>query len=203
MEYTSIGLVLATGVPMLMGMITSNFIFTQIYYETYTLNRKLERMSYFDQLTGVYNRHKLDDINKIYLSGITSESKLSFILLDIDFFKKVNDTYGHDKGDIVLKELADVLKANIYGDDIIVRWGGEEFLIVLFDKDASEAAELAEDLRAKVEKNKSKVHDITISLGVSEYVNRDYKKSVNNADKALYESKRTGRNKVTLYVDEQ
>ena len=201
MNYAAMGMVLATGVPMLLGLILSNYILTQIYYETYILNKKLERMSYFDQLTGVYNRHKLDDIKDICLPGEYSDRDISFILIDIDFFKKVNDTYGHDKGDIVLKELAEVLKSNTADTDLVIRWGGEEFLIILFDKNVSKAIDIAEDLRAKVENNKSRVCDITISLGVSEYINRDYKKSINNADKALYEAKRTGRNRAIIYKD--
>lgn len=199
-HYEDISIMLSLGLPCALGIACAQFIFTQSYYETYTINKKLEKLSYIDQLTNAYNRHKLDEITR---GGrfILDNKDISLIIIDIDFFKKINDTFGHDKGDIVLKELAGILKNNIKSDDVLIRWGGEEFLIVLYNCNETQALKIAEKIRKKVESFISKVCRITISLGVSSYNGNDYKESINKADKALYYAKNSGRNKVVSYSE--
>lgn len=198
-HYDDLNLMLSLGIPCALGIAISNYIFTQSYYETYLANNKLENLSYIDQLTGVFNRHKLDDITDGDKLKRYSLQDISFIILDIDFFKKINDTYGHDKGDIILKSLADILKNNVKNDGFVIRWGGEEFLIILYGYNEKTAYALAEKIRKEVENQNNGINKITISLGVCEYDFNSYKNTVKKADMALYKAKELGRNRTIKY----
>ena len=151
-----------------------------------------------DKLTGVFNRHKWDEHIKDELALANRGHHFSLILLDVDHFKKINDTYGHDVGDTVLKLLVKVLKRRLRETDILFRVGGEEFAILLRDTHLEDASRLAEQLRRKVEAiDEDNVPQFTISLGVTEYQNSDNQKSiVKRADVLLYEAKDAGRNSV-------
>ena len=125
---------------------------------------------------------------------------LSIIFLDIDHFKIVNDTLGHDVGDIVLKELADLITDATRKSDFASRWGGEEFMISLQATDVSSAYKIAEKLRLKVENNNfTDAGKITISLGVTQFKNNESVESfTKRVDEALYEAKNNGRNRVVV-----
>lgn len=130
--------------------------------------------------------------------------RLSLIMLDIDFFKNINDTYGHLIGDNVLIKIAEIIKSNIRQTDIPARYGGEEFAIVLIETDKSIGLNVAEKIRKKVEEYtfvfKDKEEKITISGGVAEYENNITKEElIERADKSLYNSKITGRNKIISF----
>ena len=159
----------------------------------------LEEKASRDTLTKLFNRRKFDDVLKqeIALSK-TLESPLSLIFLDIDHFKIVNDTYGHDAGDIVLQELADLLLLNVRNGDFVARWGGEEFVIALQATPLINAVEVAKKIRKEVEKYDFSIGaKQTISLGVTQY--RDNETAENlmkRVDSALYEAKESGRNRV-------
>ena len=126
------------------------------------------------------------------------------IYFDLDFFKKVNDTYGHNAGDFILKEISNLVKTNIRKDDIFCRYGGEEFVILLPNTDARTAYELAERIRSSMEGETFTFNGIdikqTISLGVSQLdaSMNDPKDLLDNADQKLYRSKQNGRNQVTI-----
>ena len=144
-------------------------------------------------------------LNKRFKNEATKDF-LTGLFVDIDFFKKVNDTYGHNIGDIVLKGLAEILTDTVRVFDIVSRNGGEEFSVLLLDCSTSHAIEIAERLRNKVETHEFNISDkvnlsITISIGVSTYpdTTNNIDNLLEDADKALYEAKRTGRNKVVLY----
>lgn len=164
-----------------------------------------------DALTGFYNRRQLDE----RIKQETAETKrkhtpLCAIMTDIDFFKKVNDTYGHAAGDIVLKNVAKIMRSQLREYDIAGRYGGEEFVILLPYTKLDEAVVVAERLRRAVEKksidiekvntkNNTKNISVTISLGVYEYKPADNTEDLLlNADKALYKAKETGRNRVVI-----
>ena len=119
-------------------------------------------------------------------------------MLDIDHFKSVNDTYGHEVGDKTLIDLAKILKQHSRATDIVGRWGGEEFIIILPHTDLSAAIEYADMLRVKIEDFTFEVIDkITASFGVSSFIDEDTSKSiVKRADDALYDAKHSGRNRV-------
>ena len=170
-------------------------------------NSQLLEMSTTDIMTHLKLKHyfftllmeRLDTIN-------SSDSKdyLSILMLDIDFFKKVNDTYGHAAGDIVLEEVARIIKSCTRNVDTAARYGGEEFVVMFNNTTPSAAMTIAERIRKLVE-DKVILYDgqnieVTISIGVSSYNfdNESAKSIVERADNALYESKRNGRNRVTL-----
>ena len=167
-------------------------------------NKEYQTKASTDALTGLYNRHKFAEL---YLSSYTSmvqrDNKMSFILLDIDFFKKVNDTYGHNVGDQVLIQLSHILQRTLRNIDIICRWGGEEFVILLPTADLTTGMNIAQKLRTNIENmNIDTVGKITASFGISEVQTGDtMEDSVSRADKALYLAKKSGRNCIKTQKD--
>jgi diguanylate cyclase (GGDEF)-like protein len=200
-HYEDLSLMISLGLPCAIGIAISNFVFTQSYYTAYKANKELATASYTDQLTGMFNRHKLSEIVKEDKIETDDSKVVTIIILDIDFFKKINDTYGHDKGDIILKTLAKTIKHNTSDSDLVIRWGGEEFLIVLYDCDERKAFNTAEDIRKSVEMQDNGINKITISLGVCQYDYKSYRNTVNKADEALYYAKEHGRNQTIAYSE--
>ncbi|MEM9810121.1 MAG: PleD family two-component system response regulator [Pseudomonadota bacterium] len=156
-----------------------------------------------DQLTGLYNRRFLASQGPKLLDDARGEDKpLTCLMLDIDFFKKVNDTYGHDAGDVVLKEMSGRLTAAIRGSDLACRTGGEEFAILMPNTSKDVGHQIAERLRASVEEESVTLPngtniDVTISIGVSNFDVRDSLAALlKRADDALYRAKESGRNRV-------
>ncbi len=165
------------------------------------LEEELRRLSMTDPLTGAYNRrYFLELAEKEMIRSHRTGSPFSLLVMDIDHFKRVNDTYGHIVGDMVLKKLVEVLKQRIRRSDTLARWGGEEFIVLLPDTALEGAAVLAEDLRAIIEETEfPHVKNITISLGVAEYeAGQTIDNTVTEADKALYKAKESGRNCVVI-----
>jgi len=160
----------------------------------------LYEKSVSDALTGLYNRGFLIEfLEKKLLESQRYNFPLSAGMIDIDFFKKINDNYGHLTGDCVLRELALLLKKNFRGSDIVTRYGGEEFLIVMPFTSADDACKKMEKFRKTVQEHKfgSENLKITISAGVTEYNKKDdIFEFIKKADDKLYEAKKTGRNRV-------
>ena len=164
-----------------------------------TDKKRIEELSITDRLTGLYNRLKLDEMLSLHVSmAHRHQTPFSVIMLDIDKFKSVNDTYGHQVGDTLLQEIASVLKTNIRLEDVLGRWGGEEFLILLPNMTGEGARLLAEKLRLAIETYSfSTVGSRTSSFGVASYAESDDTKTiVGRADEALYRAKEGGRNRV-------
>jgi len=162
-------------------------------------------MAITDQLTGLHNRRYMSRHLDTLLSSAKKEAKpLAFVIMDIDFFKQVNDTYGHDIGDEVLKEFAKRIAANVRGLDLACRYGGEEFVVVMPDTDLAFAYSISERLRQSIETTPVKISrapnmlNITISIGIAktEGENDTAQALLHRADQALYRAKRSGRNKV-------
>ena len=172
----------------------------------YTL-KLMKKNSVTDQLTGLYNRRYLEEIlEKIAASAIREKSLLGVLMIDVDFFKKVNDTLGHDAGDEVLKELSKVLVNSVRDSDFVVRFGGEEFIIILQNiKDKKEIIKVAEKIRETFAQTKisvsGKTLTKTISIGVSIFPEDTTKiwECIKFADLALYDAKHNGRNKVVAF----
>lgn len=163
---------------------------------------ELDRLYVVDRLTNVYNRVKIDEIIKIELKKKRRYNNIfSIILIDIDYFKLVNDTYGHLVGDLILKEFAQILKESVRDTDFVGRWGGEEFIIICTQTDIKGSFTLAQNIRAAIEEfDFTTVGKKTASFGISECTDNDNENSIiENADKALYQAKRDGRNKVVCY----
>lgn len=168
-----------------------------------TAKKELEKLATIDKLTGIYNRRRIDEFLQIEMEVAKRHSQgLSLILVDIDHFKSVNDTYGHQTGDMVLSETTKTVSQNLRKSDIFGRWGGEEFVIICPQTNKNEAFVLAEKLRTAIEKHKfEEVGHKTICLGVAELEHNDNEKTlIEKADKALYEAKNGGRNKTVIYA---
>ncbi len=159
----------------------------------------LEYQANHDPLTGLLNRAAFNKIFSLELKrDIRYNHSVSLILYDIDNFKNVNDTYGHNVGDIVLKNIAKISTENVREHDSITRWGGEEFIVLLPETDIKGAIQVAEKIRAAIERHKDEeTPQITSSFGVVQLTYEDTNESfIKRADEALYEAKRTGKNKV-------
>lgn len=154
-----------------------------------------------DEKTGLYNNRFFENQLDFEIEKAKrKKEKLSLIILDIDFFKKINDTYGHIMGDEILVRLAKVIKEQIRTYDIASRFGGEEFSIILPETTASKSKILASRLKKAVLLNPFlKKYNLTLSMGITEFNMKDSKKSFKvRADKALYQAKKTGRNKFVV-----
>ena len=124
------------------------------------------------------------------------------MIMDIDFFKKVNDTYGHDAGDKILQLTADEVKRTVNNNDIVVRWGGEEFIVIVPYRPLDDTKILAETIRKRVAILETGVCSISISVGLTKYIaGEDYHIAIKRADDALYYAKEHGRNRVSTYED--
>ncbi|MCB2290068.1 diguanylate cyclase [Clostridium sp. CS001] len=190
--------------------LASAFIGILTYYISSYINSsiklldRLEHESTIDFLTGLNNVRQFDNsLNQSFQNVINKNERLSILIIDIDFFKKVNDTYGHLAGDSVLQQLGVVLSTSCRSFDIVSRIGGEEFSVILPDCPSSQALEVAERLRLAVETYTFTILDgvkinITISIGSATYPDNvnDLEDVIKQADTALYTAKRSGRNKV-------
>lgn len=169
--------------------------------ELYEKNEELERLSITDKLTGLYNRAKLDSVlNTEFEKAIRYNDIFSVIIMDIDFFKSVNDNFGHQIGDDVLKESAKILSSCIRTSDTLGRWGGEEFLIICPNSKQEDAIKLANRINIAIKQHTFSTYPkkVTMSLGVASYCSI-FKKAediVASADIALYKAKQTGRDRV-------
>ncbi|WP_165916401.1 GGDEF domain-containing protein [Marinisporobacter balticus] len=167
------------------------------------MNEKLTEFSIKDGLTNIYNRRKLNEVLKYEYNRAKNDNKgLSVMLLDLDRFKSVNDTYGHNVGDKVLIEIADLLKRNVRNRDTVGRWGGEEFLIICPETNINQALDLSEKLRKRIEKHKfQEINCRTSSFGVSIYKKGDaIEDIIKRADEGLYKAKENGRNRVEISI---
>ncbi|MFH2093898.1 MAG: GGDEF domain-containing protein [Pseudomonadota bacterium] len=162
----------------------------------------LRNAAVIDPLTGCYNRREFENqLKRNIASAVRHKNPLSVFMFDLDYFKRINDTYGHLAGDRVLEEISLLVKENMRSDDILARYGGEEFIAILPETDRAKAMELADRLRVKISK-KRVVHgdhiiNITASFGVSELdPHADLTKIIQDADTMLYKAKLNGRNTV-------
>lgn len=157
-----------------------------------------EKLANTDPLTGAYNRRYLNEFSYEYLKIVKRENKdLSLLLLDLDDFKNINDTFGHEIGDIVIKQLVEISKSSIRESDLIIRFGGDEFIILLPNTNIQSARFVANKIINKItEYNKNKEFNFSISVGISDYQIGD--NSIDNiilrADKSLYKAKKIGKN---------
>jgi diguanylate cyclase len=173
------------------------------------LRSNLERVreeAMTDALTGVANRKRFDETLRRVRRGSENEGKpFSLVLCDIDFFKRFNDTWGHQTGDQIIRFVAGCLTRHAGENDLVARYGGEEFGIVLAEADSTRAEKIAENVRRTVESKKllrkstnEDLGNITVSLGVAEYAGKEsVEELIERADTALYRSKQNGRNRVT------
>lgn len=161
------------------------------------LEHDLEDLATHDSLTGLFNRRKLESLLALEIERAARYTRqFAIILFDIDAFKAVNDQYGHDTGDAVLREVAITVQQQLRSSDMLGRWGGEEFVVLLPEANAPGVQRVAETLRSQVAAAKfSGIKQLTISLGITMYTAGDTLDSIlRRADQALYEAKAAGRN---------
>ncbi len=169
------------------------------------ISLSLEFVKYqFDKLTYTWSREIfLDLLNKEFLKASRTKEVFSLVFFDIDYFKKVNDTYGHDAGDYILKELTKLVKDELRVYDTIGRWGGEEFLILLSQSNIKEAYEIIKRIKDKIQNNifiyESNNISLTCSFGICEFnKNLTISQMISKSDKLMYIAKNNGRNKIEV-----
>ncbi len=169
-------------------------------------HNKLYQQATRDPLTGLSNRnHFRNELRKFISLAVRHSRALSIVMLDIDFFKKINDNYGHDVGDNVLKGVAEVLMGHVRNHDVAARFGGEEFVMMLPETNVGGAVVVAERIRTAIEtidfENLGCHHQVTISIGIAEYTGDTTSEGediIKRADEALYRAKTSGRNRVCV-----
>ena len=178
-----------------------------IAVENAKLYEQRQLQARMDVTTGIYNRRGLIELgNREVDRAERYHRPLAVVMVDIDRFKIVNDTYGHPIGDLVLSELADRMKANLRSIDILGRYGGEEFVILLPETNSEDAMDVAERLRLVVEEKPFTPNELSLWITISQGVvirsekSGDLRALIRFADDAMYQSKDSGRNLVTLYA---
>lgn len=180
-----------------------------IAIENAKLFGEIKLLAVTDSLSGLNNRRYFFELSeKIYEEAKNDNKTLSVIMLDVDHFKSVNDKYGHDVGDIVLKSVADVCKANLRKEDVLGRYGGEEFCITLNNTNLKEAEQVASRIRASIENLQIEINNIVVKITASLGVNQlrpnhsDFRQILTEADRALYVAKDNGRNRVEVFNEQ-
>jgi len=194
---------------LLFSVISAGFIivilFLFIKKEVLQVNEKAMNYAFTDALTGLYNRHYLNDFIKNFTSISREDATFAVIFIDIDKFKDINDALGHSTGDCILKALALSLQSLIRPNDVLCRYGGEEFIIIFTDVIKEDVVKKVEDIRINIQDRvfDCKEQKITISAGIS-FGNRDgnIHKVIEESDKALYVAKEEGRNCVRVFASQ-
>jgi diguanylate cyclase (GGDEF)-like protein len=202
------------GALLAVNLFNLTVVFTMFSYLSFfylsmvtSANRKLRKLATTDPLTRLFNRRHMTHLARKEVSKFErSGHPISFIILDIDHFKLINDQYGHEAGDYVLQEVSRVIREQLRTQDLIARWGGEEFLVILPDTTLQDALAGAERIRNGLMDHDWRTPDgqtveLTISAGVSEYrADDDFNSAINRADHALLRGKEGGRNRVELEI---
>ncbi|MFA6903294.1 MAG: diguanylate cyclase [Gallionellaceae bacterium] len=206
-------MLLISSIAILLGVIISVFVVRKTWKAELVLKRgkieleklvqerthELHQLANTDELTGIFNRRKFSEVLQIeFARGKRYGNQLSVIILDVDHFKVINDTYGHHMGDIVLQKLAQIISASLRDNDIFARWGGEEFIILAPCGESRQPDVLAERLRSAVENFVfGDAGKVSCSFGVTAFrFDDDQDSMINRADHNLYQAKNSGRNRV-------
>ncbi len=160
-------------------------------------NRHFAQLALCDDLTGVGNRRRLD--RDVAIEASNGETPVAVVMVDVDHFKRINDEHGHDAGDQVLRAVADVLCREVRAGDVVYRYGGEEFCVLLVQTNTTEAGQVAERIRFAVSRMALAVDEpLTVSIGVALGKGAHITQTMLRADEALFKSKDGGRDRVTL-----
>ncbi len=195
-HYTNLKVIMALQIPSGLAVICSQILLMLFYLDHYRVTQKLELAMVTDPLTQVYNRHLLEKIvTQNALKDVNGP--VAIAMLDIDYFKQVNDEHGHYTGDLTLLYIGQKLSKETHNNDYVIRYGGEEFVIILKNCDVNNACARMEQFRRDIEASTDTPVPFTVSIGVSRYTG-DFTRSIRNVDAALYKAKNTGRNKVVV-----
>lgn len=191
-QYQELSVTIVNMIPVSIGILVILLPLNRTYRKQYEYRKQVDFLAYHDFLTKLYSRNALTRFclpNTSYLQN----QNCSIAIIDIDDFKKINDTRGHQCGDICLINLADTITKNITDDDIAIRWGGEEFILAIDNKRS--CYEVCETIRKEI----AEKTDFTISIGIYPYDGSELESSVMHADEAMYYSKRNGKNQTVEY----
>jgi len=191
----------------LIARVQTHLRIKELYESLQEKNRLLLEMANRDGLTGLYNhRYFQETLSKDFPKAVRYKEDLSYLMFDIDHFKKFNDTYGHQTGDVVLKTLGSLIVKLLRDSDLAARYGGEEFAVILYHTIKEDAFIIAERIRKTVEEYEFRSEDlvlkVTISIGLASNDHpdvQDAKTLIECADKALYKAKAEGRNRIVIY----
>ena len=198
-HYPNLDVILSLCLPFSIGILAGLYLLMLVTLDHYGVERELNEALVTDVLTKVGNRDKLESmILNNRLKDVTEPASIA--MLDVDLFKDVNDTYGHEMGDLVLAYLGKFLKARVRADDTIIRYGGEEFVIIMNKCGGFDAYSKMDALREELSHRLERPVDFTISIGVAEYTGV-FDRDLRNADNAMYQAKRNGRNMVCTVKD--
>jgi diguanylate cyclase (GGDEF)-like protein len=171
---------------------------------------KIKQVSDTDEMTGLYNMRAFSSIlQRAFRQAVRYGHSMSVVMIDSDNLKQINDTYGHESGNRMLLLLVRCIREQLRGSDVVARFGGDEFILLLQETNGKGAAEMAERIRRAVEGSRLSVRggdaNLTVSLGVASYPEDGGNLEVilEKADKAMYRAKHSGRNKVVIYLDSQ
>jgi diguanylate cyclase (GGDEF)-like protein len=160
-------------------------------------NRHFAQLAMCDDLTGVGNRRRLD--RDLTVEAASGDTPVAVIMVDVDHFKRINDEHGHEAGDTALRDVADAMRREVRAGDVVYRYGGEEFCVLLAKTNTTEAGQVAERIRFAVSQMPSAVDEpLTVSIGVALGKGEHVAQTMVRADEALFKSKEGGRNRVTL-----
>ncbi len=163
---------------------------------------ELKLQAHIDPLTGLYNRRYANIYFESIIKNLSSYNDICFAMVDIDNFKSINDTYGHSTGDKVLINLAEIFQHSLRQTDRIIRWGGEEFLLVITNADIDVVFRIIDNIRRRIEESETVVdgHTIkfTVTAGAAQLKDTNIERTIKNCDNNLYEGKRSGKNKVVV-----
>jgi len=199
-SYVNLTFILFSYTPVYIANLTL-FIFSSYLHD---FQRQLYLEARTDSMTGLYNRRFfMEHANMLTNNAKRNKLPINYVMCDIDKFKNINDNYGHDIGDEAIISFAQALKAQLREGDLLARFGGEEFIVLLPDTPHKDAMNIAERMRSSTEKIKLEtpkgIISFTASFGVSEYLDNSLEDNIKNADLALYQSKTNGRNQVSLF----
>ena len=179
----------------------SVFVIYRLFRASKKRNKELDYLVSRDPLTNCYNRRVLFEIMNRDFENIELAEPYCIVMIDIDYFKNVNDTHGHNIGDVVICGVVNILQSCIRHSDILARYGGEEFCVILHNTTPSAATDIAEIMRSKVENNRFDSINVTCSFGITSttFNAKTSAEFINQADLALYQSKDNGRNQITIW----
>jgi diguanylate cyclase (GGDEF)-like protein len=174
------------------------------FHRIQEMSQKFEKQAMRDPLSGILNRRGMQEkLQQEFARSQRYKNELTVMMCDIDHFKVVNDQYGHDRGDEIIKGLAEIFKSTLRQQDSLARWGGEEYLFLLPETNGSQAMQLAEKLRTNIEKTEfrqlDKTFNVTISIGLHQITSNDtINQAISKSDTNLYKAKEQGRNRCIL-----
>lgn len=198
--YDNLDAMMSFLIPCVLGITAANYCMNLVYFDHYKTKNSLEMSMLQDPLTGLYNRNMIknttDKNGNFFIPA--NVRNISCLMIDIDLFKNVNDTYGHSAGDSIIVWVAEILKYSVRQRDIVIRWGGEEFFILLYDCDLERSEQVAERIRKSVAIGENSICPITISVGVALHQGNKWEDTLRAADDALLKAKASGRNQVVV-----